>query len=868
MKTKVLKYNLAGRSQVFVVSLLALLRKTGLAGEETSGAIPAEVLDTLKIQLVSPNVTGAQILTTKLTRPCHYSVEGNELTIALGELNPGQHRLTVKSVYGTNTRSLLIIDVTVPVGDGETSEAINIDVAAVSSITPNDSEIVEDVETLKGEMLEAQGAIEALQEDMTQKASKEELQEAISESLEEVQEAIEQLPDGQAVSAQVALNTIAIEGLKNGLNQSVPVDVLFGTVLRNGTALNSGNANCVANKFCIPFGEFDRVTIYTDRPNGANKVYRYGYGLYYEPQLLSNVSSNRHSAKDATFADDSNIIERTDYRDKAFAVTIAEFDLTTEQVQTLRIGDFYGYNVWFKFERSSKANVDNLADSINYIPSDVHTFTQVSDFVNGNIQSTGTVTSGTGKTSPEWMRVRKGNVLRFTYPSTVTYDGTEYQLRIRVVLNAHPKAGTTPSKTKTYDNSGQTFDVSINEDLYHYFKFTLFLYLNGSMVSDTTLAETIWASLSSLNVSVEIAGGVSTGYYPLDEMDARLQELEGADGIGTNIVKLNDISLTKQRFTQIKRTVRGSISVNQPNLILAHFSDIHQDRRNLERILEYCTYWGANLNDIICTGDLVQNSFNETSQDVWNAFWADAQKILIVIGNHDTAHYANGTYDWTHYIGEQAYVRYIAPNVDNWGVTQPQNAEANGYCYYYKDYTSQKTRLVVLDVMGWDATQLSWFVAVLASAITAELSVVVAIHYSASMEYENCSFNSLTPSGFYDHIPNDAMNAIDDFITGGGEFVCWLSGHTHRDYFGVATGHPNQLVVTISTAQCQREGNQEDNVERVVGTRTEDLFNIVSIDTYQKYITMFRVGADLDMMLRHIGTISYDYANKKMVWND
>lgn len=214
MKTKVLKYNLAGRSQVFVVSLLALLRKTGLAGEETSGAIPAEVLDTLKIQLVSPNVTGAQILTTKLTRPCHYSVEGNELTIALGELNPGQHRLTVKSVYGTNTRSLLIIDATVPVGDGETSEAINIDVAAVSSITPNDSEIVEDVETLKGEMQEAQGAIGALQDDMTSKASKEELQEAIDESLGEIQEAMENLPDGQAVSAQVALNTAAIENLQ------------------------------------------------------------------------------------------------------------------------------------------------------------------------------------------------------------------------------------------------------------------------------------------------------------------------------------------------------------------------------------------------------------------------------------------------------------------------------------------------------------------------------------------------------------------------------------------------------------------------------------------------------------------------------
>lgn len=250
MKTKVLKYNLAGRSQVFVVSLLALLRKTGLAGEETSGAIPAEVLDTLKIQLVSPNVTGAQILTTKLTRPCHYSVEGNELTIALGDLEPGQHRLTVKSVYGTNTRSLLIIDATVPVGDGETSEEIRIDVAAVSSITPNDGEIVEDVETLKGKMLEAQGAIESLQEEMPNKVSKTEMREAIDESLGEIQDAIEQLPDGQAVSAHVALNTAAIEALQGEVSQLGQIKQTLG--LNDGVEHYSDSSSFTSGKYYSP----------------------------------------------------------------------------------------------------------------------------------------------------------------------------------------------------------------------------------------------------------------------------------------------------------------------------------------------------------------------------------------------------------------------------------------------------------------------------------------------------------------------------------------------------------------------------------------------------------------------------------------
>ena len=336
-----------------------------------------------------------------------------------------------------------------------------------------------------------------------------------------------------------------------------------------------------------------------------------------------------------------------------------------------------------------------------------------------------------------------------------------------------------------------------------------------------------------------------------------------------NCIEENGRDLSLQRFLQYSRTVKGgSIENIRKNLVLAHFSDIHQNADNLSHIMQYCQYYGEYIDDVINTGDNVANSFNQTTDADYKTFIENnlAQSVLFCIGNHDTVRYENGSYDWTYYAGASAYTRYIAPYIDNWNVVHDGDAS---HCYYYKDYSNEKVRLIVIDVMGWNTAQLNWLVDVLSSAITNGLQVVIASHYPADMSVQECTFTSLFAPAFGTSVINeDALSAVDTFISNGGVFVAWLTGHVHRDYIGTITNHPNQLVIAISTASGANGQSQFDNVQRTKGTKSYDLFNIISIDTYNQRLSMFRVGADLDMYQRHIGAICYDYQNKKLIYND
>ena len=72
--------------------------------------------------------------------------------------------------------------------------------------------------------------------------------------------------------------------------------------------------------------------------------------------------------------------------------------------------------------------------------------------------------------------------------------------------------------------------------------------------------------------------------------------------------------------------------------------------------------------------------------------------------------------------------QFIAPYVANWGVQQPANAAENGYNWWFKDYTNKKVRLIGLDCMQRNATQLAWLKTVLADAANEGLTVVIAFH--------------------------------------------------------------------------------------------------------------------------------------------
>ena len=92
-----------------------------------------------------------------------------------------------------------------------TNKTKNID-TKIGSLENRIGTAEENVETLQGQMT-------GVLEELPNKASKQELEDAIDESLDAVKQEMQNLPDGQAVSAQVALNTQAIERLEGDVSQ-------------------------------------------------------------------------------------------------------------------------------------------------------------------------------------------------------------------------------------------------------------------------------------------------------------------------------------------------------------------------------------------------------------------------------------------------------------------------------------------------------------------------------------------------------------------------------------------------------------------------------------------------------------------------
>ena len=292
--------------------------------------------------------------------------------------------------------------------------------------------------------------------------------------------------------------------------------------------------------------------------------------------------------------------------------------------------------------------------------------------------------------------------------------------------------------------------------------------------------------------------------------------------------------------------------------VLLHLSDIHGDSVRLKRVIQYYSALHNGIDDIIHTGDSVDSTVTATSFDFWDE--CDAQPILNCIGNHDVWYTSEYTPP-----ANYPYNTYLKPYINGgyWGnVVQPNNAEQDGLCYYYKDYTNG-IRLIVLDYQN-PTGMMTWFASVLSDAHTNSLAVIVAVHYVPS--WTRGYNNSFDISEF---IPNTQtladsfVNAVDAFIGDGGEFVCWLTGHTHRDNTGYYQGtNGKQVIFNIDCAACRYDSPSRYRGEN---SKSQDAFNILSVNTGTKTISVWRVGNDVDALQRHISSMCIKYDTGELV---
>lgn len=339
----------------------------------------------------------------------------------------------------------------------------------------------------------------------------------------------------------------------------------------------------------------------------------------------------------------------------------------------------------------------------------------------------------------------------------------------------------------------------------------------------------------------------------------------GAGDLGESVLSFNPDIITKvansARAFHLDETY---VTVAAKPVNFLYFSDVHSDVIRTQRLFSFKNHISQYIDDVLFTGD----SDNYPADTTW---WNDyAKQMLIALGNHEyMVEFVEGA--WQHETPQHVYEKFIAPYKSYWtGVVFPDNPET-GKSYYYKDYADKNLRLIAMDYMeinlNPDSTQIAWLESVLNDVLTnyPAYHVVIAIHqcaFLAEQDYKN-PFDSLDfPSDTDGVIPVGIPNAVQSFINSGGHFACYLTGHNHTDHFGLGINYPNQLNISIACACMDTAANVLD-IQRVADTKSQDLFNIVSIDTYSSIIKMIRVGCDYDRQLRKKNTICFYYGNEE-----
>ena len=522
-------------------------------------------------------------------------------------------------------------------------------------------------------------------------------------------------------------------------------------------------------------------------------------------------------------------------------------------------GQYDGYNLDELVESVDDvvARVDDIEEDVAELKSGFTSITEASNNIfDGNVVnlafSAGKVVSGTSYRAFYWP-VSNGETYTLSRRNTTDFN------RFRVgFTRALPEADVLVYKedgtqyTPTSEGDSLTVQTVTVPNRYEFKYAMVYLSSDNDTIDDSC----------ELMINSGATALPWEKYFALTAIDKELRAKVAEFDGNTGIVQRNGIAETTNKLQQLNRPTRtASRTLGTPPLCLLHFSDIHGDAKRLQNIINFKNYYSDYIADIIHTGDMVEY-YSTDGIEFWEA--DGAEKILNTIGNHDTL--VGST--WIGLTMEEAYSTYFAPYISNWEVVG-----TSGKTYYYKDYTTNKVRLIVLDIMHQSAEQLSWFTSTLASAKTAGLHVIVAVHSRAHWLFDSHvtawddkplvpsytnGYNDTSASDYPENLSDDYASAVDDFLNDGGFFVCWIHGHTHHKMFAQLQTHPNQLDVSVENAGIPNFAWTYVKA-RIDGTKSEDCFNILAVDTDSKILRIMAVGATYDRFMRHVDGISYNY---------
>ena len=88
----------------------------------------------------------------------------------------------------------------------------------------------------------------------------------------------------------------------------------------------------------------------------------------------------------------------------------------------------------------------------------------------------------------------------------------------------------------------------------------------------------------------------------------------------------------------------------------------------------------------------------------------------------------------------------------------------------------------------------------------------------------------------------DYVNINADFTQAKGELVGYFSGHTHADYIN----NKSDWGVNIITHSCDAKEENDNSIDRVIGTISEQSFDVVTVNKITNTIHITKIGAGSD----------------------
>lgn len=416
---------------------------------------------------------------------------------------------------------------------------------------------------------------------------------------------------------------------------------------------------------------------------------------------------------------------------------------------------------------------------------------------------------------------------------------------------------------------------------------------------------------------------------PQSVNDSALGDLDITDESGNVIVRMKDGHIKTKNFDSAdlygvvarnKDIIDGIYAAcgwHQPTSTSKQFcllvsGDCHSEKKRMDSLVQFLNSVDA-FDAGIMLGDICMTSWENSAEYYTESLQAVQKPFLTVIGNHDagwarqgqTSNPENGYTNLS-----DLCAKFITPNIGFADLAEGEYTAGN--TYYYKDFTSQKIRIIVLNLYEYpndinngtfvytrgqncfSQEQITWFCNTLAST-PSDFGVIIAQH-SASSKMQ-CDLSSdwvsrmtsaaFQPEDLMDHdtdgwiIPQivdawingtsltktfgyavsgswTSISVDVDFTSRGtGEFITYIGGHWHATILSNVYGYTDQKSFNVECLSL--ENAVYGDVPRKEGTRSEDCFCALAVDRTKKTVKLFYIGAHFtrNAVNRQYGQYSY-----------